>query len=215
MIEVDYFTDVLCVWAFIGEKRLSEVKRNMSGEVDVRLHFLANFAACQQKIHYGWVGRGGFSGYAKHVDGVAQQFNIKLHSKTWSSVQPTTSMLAHAIIKSVEKTESAAKAAEFCTQLRNGFFLEGMDISQLKVLQGIAESLGIAWPGVMEYFNTGSALADLQLDFAMAVQYQVSVSPAWVFNEGRQRLIGNVGYRVIEANLMELIEQKTLPHAWC
>lgn len=30
------------------------------------------------------------------------------------------------------------------------------------------------------------------------------VSPTLIFNEGRQRLNGNVGYRVIEANIREL-----------
>ncbi len=215
MIQVDYFSDVLCVWAFIGEKRLTEVQKQLSTGIDVNLHFLPNFAACHQKINHGWAARGKFEGYAEHVKEVAEKFDVKLHKDTWHKVQPSTSMLAHSVIKAVLEVESKPVAAQFCSQLRSVFFIEGLDISNLEVLENIAKSLNINWPQVSAYINHGHALADLHLDFTKAQEYQVTVSPAWVFNEGRQRLIGNVGYRVIEANLKELIEQKPLPQAWC
>jgi predicted DsbA family dithiol-disulfide isomerase len=53
-------------------------------------------------------------------------------------------------------------------------------------------------------------------DYELARELGVDVSPTLVLNQGRQRLNGNVGYRVIEANFKELLRE---PHAgqasWC
>jgi len=215
MIQVDYFSDVLCIWAFIGEKRLNEVRLNLSEDVQVNLQFLPNFASCHKKIQTGWKDKDGFEGYTNHVNEVARQFDISLHPKCWHEVKPSTSIMAHSVIKAIMKVESIELANQFSALVRHSFFMEAMDISKMNVLQELAESLKINWSEVMHYFNDGFALADLQQDFQNAQAYQVSVSPAWVFNEGRQRLIGNVGYRVIEANLKELIEQKPMPQLWC
>ncbi len=215
MVHVDYFTDVLCVWAFIGEKRLVEVQANLANDIEVNLLFLPNFSACHQKINQGWVNKGGFTGYAEHVREVAAQFEITLHPDTWFKTRPTTSVLAHSVITSINNSEGSEKAAEFCSQLRHEFFINGQDVSKLDILKIVAEKLNINWPDVMEDFNAGYGLAKLHEGFLLAKDYQITVSPAWVFNEGRQRLIGNVGYRVIEANLRELIEQKPMPQLWC
>jgi hypothetical protein len=43
----------------------------------------------------------------------------------------------------------------------------------------------------------------------------VTVSPTLIFNEGRQRLNGNVGYRVIEANIRELLHNPSGELSWC
>ncbi|TPV95892.1 MAG: disulfide bond formation protein DsbA, partial [Myxococcales bacterium FL481] len=34
-------------------------------------------------------------------------------------------------------------------------------------------------------------------------------------NEGRQRLNGNVGFRIIEANVRELLRHTETEHSWC
>ena len=41
-------------------------------------------------------------------------------------------------------------------------------------------------------------------------------SPSFVLNDGRQKLYGNVGYRVIEANIEELLRAPSADQAsWC
>ena len=40
-------------------------------------------------------------------------------------------------------------------------------------------------------------------------------SPTMTFNEGRQTLAGNVGYRVVEANVRELIRNPHDQASWC
>jgi predicted DsbA family dithiol-disulfide isomerase len=47
--------------------------------------------------------------------------------------------------------------------------------------------------------------------------YGVQGSPTYVFNDGRQLLYGNVGYRIIEANVRELLSAPPAEGApsWC
>ena len=109
MLKVDYFSDVLCVWAFINEKRLEEVEQQLGKDLDIELHFLPNFASVHPKIEAGWKDKGGFEGYAEHVNEVADQFDIALHKDTWSSIRPTSSMMAHAHIKAVQSIHGHAR----------------------------------------------------------------------------------------------------------
>jgi hypothetical protein len=44
----------------------------------------------------------------------------------------------------------------------------------------------------------------------------VKGSPTLILNQGRQKLYFNVGYRLIEANIQELLRQPNPDHAsWC
>jgi predicted DsbA family dithiol-disulfide isomerase len=124
-------------------------------------------------------------------------------------------MLAHSAIQSVLACHDKQTSAEYCSAVRHAFFIDGLDISQWGVLKTIALKLHIDWEKVDQYFHQGHGLANLQQNFQQAAAQHITISPAWCFNEGRQKLIGNVGYRVIEANLKELVENKPLPQAWC
>ena len=45
---------------------------------------------------------------------------------------------------------------------------------------------------------------------------RIEGSPSLVLNEGRQKLYGNVGFRVIEANIQELLREPRINDAsWC
>ena len=63
--------------------------------------------------------------------------------------------------------------------------------------------------------NNGEAYASLSKDAELVKEHNVTVSPTLIFNEGRQRLNGNVGYRVIEANIRELLHNPDGEHSWC
>ena len=45
--------------------------------------------------------------------------------------------------------------------------------------------------------------------------HQVQGSPTFVLNQGRQKLFGNVGYRVIAANIEELLHDNAGQLSWC
>ena len=51
--------------------------------------------------------------------------------------------------------------------------------------------------------------------YAAGVDVGSTQTKAVLINEGRQKLYGNVGYRVIEANIEELLTDNTDRASWC
>lgn len=214
-VHAHYFSDVLCVWAYVNELRLNEVKEQFADQVNIQFAFLPNFSASHSKIEKAWKKKGGFDGYAQHVHEVASGFDIKIHDAVWQSVRPVSSMMAHSMIKSVAEVCNETELAIFISEVRRAFFEKAQDIAQLDVLKAIMVEQNLPVNAALDHWEGGYGLAALHEDFQLAQQYQITISPAWVFNEGRQRLIGNVGYRVIEGNLKELLCSKPLPQSWC
>ena len=54
MITIDYFSDVLCVWAYGGQVRLEELQRALGDQVLVRQRFMPLFADTRARIGEGW-----------------------------------------------------------------------------------------------------------------------------------------------------------------
>ena len=79
----------------------------------------------------------------------------------------------------------------------------------------IAEKLGLHIAKIQAQIDNGEAYAQLFKDFDLVKEHTVTVSPTLIFNEGRQRLNGNVGYRVIEANIRELLHNPPEEQSWC
>ena len=62
----------------------------------------------------------------------------------------------------------------------------------------------------------GEAMAELCRDVELRDEHKIEGSPTYYLNHGRQKLYGNVGYRVVAANLRELLEQPGSHQAsWC
>jgi predicted DsbA family dithiol-disulfide isomerase len=98
---------------------------------------------------------------------------------------------------------------------REAFFTKLADVSDRKVQFQIAEKLGLDIALIQKQIDSGEAYALLSKDSDLIKEHQVSVSPTLIFNEGRQRLNGNVGYRVIEANIRELLNNPPNEQSWC
>ena len=54
--------------------------------------------------------------------------------------------------------------------------------------------------------NNGAALAELCLDRQMKELKKLDGSPTYLLNENRQKLFGNIGYKISEANILELLK---------
>ena len=63
--------------------------------------------------------------------------------------------------------------------------------------------------------RSASADAALAEDHEAAGQHGITGSPTYLLNEGRQKLYGNVGYRLIEANVEELLRDNSDRASWC
>ena len=100
-------------------------------------------------------------------------------------------------------------------KLRLAFFRDGIDISQRARQLEIAEARGLPVSEIEACLDSGRAFAGFAADLEQAAALGVRVSPTVVFNEGRQRLNGNVGFRIIEANVRELLRAPEVGQSWC
>jgi predicted DsbA family dithiol-disulfide isomerase len=69
---------------------------------------------------------------------------------------------------------------------------------------------------IAKLMDTGVAHAALSADYQSAEKARIEGSPTFLINEGRQKLYGNVGFRIIEANIRELLREPSADQAsWC
>ena len=226
-ITVTYFSDVLCIWAYVAQARVDAVKRTFPGEARLDYRFVSVFGDTRLKLGEGWRDRGGFVGYARHVESIAQRFDhVTLNPRVWLEVQPASSLSPHLFLSAVlewERTQIPA-AAEHEPQifesvtwaLRRGFFADGLDISLRHVQRELAKPFGVDHEAIERTIDDGSAFARLSTDYQTADRMKIDGSPTFVLNDGRQKLFGNVGFRVIEANIREVLRDPNQDQAsWC
>ena len=221
-IRIFYFSDVLCIWAYIAQIRLEELKIAFPDKIAIDYHFVPVFGNAREKLENGWRDRGGLTGYQNHVKAIASKFeHISIHPDVWSRV-PASSTSAHLFLDAIQLLEikglvpeSDQVLAKTAWALREAFFTKLADISDRKVQFAIAEELGLDINLIQAQIDSGEAYALLSKDFDLIKEHTVTVSPTLIFNEGRQRLNGNVGYRVIEANIRELLNNPPNEQSWC
>lgn len=214
---VHYFSDVLCVWAWLGEVRHEKVLEAYGGRAQITGHFCSVFTDTVHKIEKVWGHRGGYEGFNRHLVETAGRFDhVTLNEDVWRTVKPKTSSGPHLFLRAVARVADAATFEIATRRVRNAFFAEARDISSWGVLAEIAEELGIDYAAVQAQLQDSSAIADLAYDEQLASKLGVKGSPTWVMNEGRQVLFGNVGYRTVAANLDEILHEPTPGEAsWC
>jgi len=228
-VSVDYFSDVLCIWAYVAQIRLDELRKSFPEQVRVTYRFIPVFGDVQGKMQ-GWSDRGGIAGYGRHVHEVAERFgHVPVHAEIWARNTPAGSLSAHAFIKSVDllcrdgelSSESVAAfdgrttLEELMWRVRLAFFRDVRDIARLDVQLELARELDLPVDRIRLHLEDGRALAALSEDHESAQRSRVTGSPTYLFNEGRQTLYGNVGYRIIEANVQELLRDHSDRASWC
>jgi predicted DsbA family dithiol-disulfide isomerase len=99
--------------------------------------------------------------------------------------------------------------------LRQSFFVETRDIGQLAIVLDVASEAGLDRQQLKELIDNGEAMAALMTDLRLAQDQAVMGSPTWIMNQGRQVLYGNVGYRVLHANIEEILKRPLQEASWC
>ena len=230
-VTIDYFSDVLCVWAYVAQIKVDEIREKFGTEVAIEPRFVTVFGDTAAKIGVGWKERGGFEGYARHVAEVAADFpHVVLHPEAWTRAVPASSMGCHLLLEAVRglcedgelpPTLEAGGARRPTTealawQLRLAFFAHAKDVGARGVQGEIVEALRLARAPIEARMSDGRAFAALWSDTELQRTHQVPGSPTWLLNQGRQRLYGNVGYRILEANIQEALAAGSSDLAsWC
>lgn len=228
-IQISYFSDVLCVWAYVAQIRLEALKEKFAEQVRITPYHVTLFGDTYTRIELGWQDKGGFDGFGKHVQEVCSQFpHVEINSNVWRTCRPTTSGNAHLFLKSIqllaENPESNFKGErdemtlvkDIEWDIRLAFFRDARDISDMDVLFEIAYQHNVSKDSIVKYLNNGQAMALFSSELLMKESFKLEGSPTYLLNENRQKLFGNVGYKIMEANVAELIVDDNLEQAsWC
>lgn len=230
-IKIEYFSDVLCIWAYGGQVRMDELKRDFADEIKIDYRFVPIFGAGKQHVNHAWKDQGGLPGFNAHLQEVVKNWpHISLSPDLWTKVAPETSTSAHLYLKAVQLLSSDGEIDDAIMDIYNGrscfeesiwlfrdmFFREGRDIARRCTQDEIATRLELPLEKIHECIDSGRAHAALHADDEVRHKYKVPGSPTLVLNEGRQLLYGNVGYRIIDANVRELLHNPDHGEAsWC
>jgi predicted DsbA family dithiol-disulfide isomerase len=215
-IKIDYYSDVLCVWAWIAQRRIEEIELQWGDQVDLQHHYVNLFGDTATRIGQQWADRGGFDGFGQHViEAAAPYASAPVAHTVWQKVRPATSANAHLIIKAVDLVCDGKRAAALAFSLREEFFVNGRNIGELSVALDIARESDLDRHQLEEVVQNGAAMAVLMTDYKNAQDQNVKGSPTWIMNSGRQILYGNVGYRVLHANIEEILKRPEQEASWC
>lgn len=222
-VKIQHFSDVLCVWAYVSQVRVDELKQHFGNQIEMDYHFVHVFGHAHQKLEAQWSARGGVQAYAKHVKEVVAKFgHVPIHSDIWAKDTPRSSLPAHLFLSALKLLGPEAPDDNGNTvferaawAVREAFFRDLVDISKRRELLTVAEKLDLPVAEIERILDSGAAHALLSEDITLGRDQSVRASPTMLFNEGRQVLTGNVGYRVIEANVRELLRTPAEQSSWC
>jgi predicted DsbA family dithiol-disulfide isomerase len=226
IVSIDYYTDILCVWAYFSQIKVDELKREFGADIRLDCHFITLFGNNEIRIGQGYAD-GGYQGYSRHVLELGQHFpHVEIHPDIWTRNVPASSMPVHLILKAVQlldrqgglpntEYEGRGVLEELAWRLRRSFFRDLQNIALQEVLHQHMQDLDIPVEPVEQAIDDGSAYAALSLDADEHRERRIEGSPTWLMNQGRQRLYGNVGYRAIAANVQELLERDIDLPDWC
>jgi predicted DsbA family dithiol-disulfide isomerase len=228
VVKVSYFSDALCIWAYIAQARIDAVKEKFGDAVQLEHRFCSVFGNTAIKIPTAWRDKGDYAGFNAHLQSVAQQFpHIEVHPEIWLKTRPPTSTSAHLFMIAVQQWQQEREregdggiAADIFDKVvwafRCAFFRDCRDIARWDVQCELAEALGVDISAIERRLHDGTAFAKLSTDYQDADKMRIEGSPSFVLNEGRQKLYGNVGFRIIEANIQELLRAPGTDQAsWC
>jgi predicted DsbA family dithiol-disulfide isomerase len=88
-------------------------------------------------------------------------------------------------------------------------------VSAHQQLLEVAERAELPVSELERVLNSGAAHAQLAADLTESARCDVIACPTMIFFEGRQRLAGNVGFRVIVAHVRELLRSPGEQQSWC
>jgi predicted DsbA family dithiol-disulfide isomerase len=114
-----------------------------------------------------------------------------------------------------DKTVSHSDFQQLIWNIRSAFFVDAKDISDISILRELAQALNLPIDRIQKIIDKGQAIAALCSDMEMKEQHKLEGSPTYLLDNGRQKLYGNVGYRILEANVQELLEKPQGIASWC
>lgn len=211
MIPISYWTDPLCIWAFVAEAKVERITSEFGARIRLEHRVIPVFGSVPWRFSHGpWKNEGVDGRVAATRRIAAEHGRPEITGEVWRRAAPTSSWAAGAALKAVFAAAAHGEIAPdlapgYQLRMRERFFVAEENVCERRVQLAIAEELSIPRASIERRLDDGSALAGLWEDFNDKEHMKLLGSPSWVFDDGRAQLYGNVGWGVLRATVEELV----------
>lgn len=209
-IHFSYWSDPLCVWAFVAQPRLERLLDEFGPLLHVEYRVVPVFGSLPWRFGEGPWAEEGPEGRARKTREICACHGIAdITGAVWTDDTPASSWSPGMAIKAAFILEESGQAepgagAGFQARVRQAFFRENRNVSRRSVQLEVAASCGLALPKMERLLDDGTALARLWEDHHLQERSFVRGSPTYVFDDGREILYGNVAIEIVRATITEL-----------
>ena len=84
-VKISCYTDALCVWAYIAQVRIDELRANFKDCIEMDYRYFHIFGNVTNKMNGAWKERGGLPGYVSCWQSASYFFNVTSESaRSWT-----------------------------------------------------------------------------------------------------------------------------------
>ncbi len=224
-LTITYYSDVLCIWGYSAKIKIDEMKSQFGEKIALEYRYTPLFVDMHSMLENNWAEKDGLQGYNKMMHKLGEMFPyVEIHPEIGLRNLPRSSATCHQFLKAIDLLEQRKEiisedanntlVEQVDWQIRLGYFRDAEDVSTTSKLMSIAEELKIPANSIETLLTNGEAMAALASCTTGDKQKLIEGSPSFVLNEDRQKLYGNVGYHIIEANIKALLETHEDKPAW-
>ena len=209
-LEFIYWSDPLCVWAFVAQPKLEKILEQWGDRVAVEYRVVPVFGSVPWRFESGPWAKAGPEGRVAATQRVAAKNGREdVDGSVWLDDPPASSWASGAAVKAAFAAEAAGevepgKAAAYLSGLRHRFFVENGNIAKRDQQLSVAEMLSIPTACIAKRLDDGSAFASLWQDDLAKTEQRVQGSPTYSFDGGRAMLYGNFPFAILHATVEEL-----------
>lgn len=208
-LKFSYWSDPLCIWAFVAQQKLDRVLRELGEHVRVDYRIVPVFGSVPWRFARGPWARDGVDGRVLVTRKIAEQGGrTDVSGECWRRAMPSSSWAPAAAIKAVfalEDGRGEEVGPSYQCALRERFFVGEVNIALRRVQLEVAEELGLPRGALERRLDDGSALAAVCEDHAEKERLRLQGSPTYVFDDGRAMLYGNFDYGILRSTVEELV----------
>lgn len=210
-LHVAYWSDPLCIWAFVAQPRLESVLERHAAELVVDHHIVPVFGSVPQRFRDGsWAAQGPEGRAAATVRVARMHGREDVSGRVWVDDPPASSWASGAAVKGVgllvadELARPGAMGA-YLLAMRRAFFEQDRNVARRDVQLSLAEELDIDAAALEAVLVDGRATAALFEDHTAREAQHIVGSPTWVFDGGRAKLYGNFDEGILHATVRTLV----------
>lgn len=186
-MKVEIYSDVVCPWCYVGERRFESALAQFSGRDDVEIVFRpyqldptapeAGIPLRQYLEHR--FGRPAGDMLTRVTENAAGE-GITID---WDAAIAANTRNAHRLLGLAEREYGVAMQRKLVDALFDAHFSRGANIGDVETLSNLAESVGIDRARAHAYLAANEGAAELERAFREARELGVNSVPTFVFDE--------------------------------